>query len=347
MEETSRTCLHVYDFDGTLFKSPIPSPKLWHPNLFGKLMEDIDTGLGWFQDKITLSEPYVPSKPGPEWFNQDVVESVRNSMKRKDTITVLLTGRNKSYKDSIDSIISQCGLEFHEKGFKPQTIPIITTKKFKKQFLLDIIEKYSSVNVEIWEDRPNHSKDFKLFFSELTKNSNSTLKFYKIHQVKTSSINLPQELEKDLVEQLIQRNLKCKAVLKPMVLSTSVVIDPSSRQNLFQIFPCPNNNWEIHADHMTICDGSLEDNKLIGEKVELKVAKIGKSEKVVAVQVDTDLAFDKKIKHIILYASPYAKKNEVNSIKDWKDVKETEYAIQLIGSIQESILINMEKKKMK
>lgn len=57
--------MHVFDFDGTLFRSPVPHPRL--KQLYGaecleKLLQPVTAGgLGWFQDHRTLSPPYVPA----------------------------------------------------------------------------------------------------------------------------------------------------------------------------------------------------------------------------------------------------------------------------------------------
>lgn len=81
------TILNIFDFDGTVFKSPMPSEKLWSPQVYGKIKSEAENnGLGWFQDPITLSVPYVPLHPSNEWFNESVVSEIHvNSFISKST----------------------------------------------------------------------------------------------------------------------------------------------------------------------------------------------------------------------------------------------------------------------
>ena len=84
------TRLVIFDFDSTLFRSPLPNRKLWHAELLGALLADCS----WFSDARTLSPPYIPDRPGLEWWDEDVVAAARAAIARKsDTISVLMTGR--------------------------------------------------------------------------------------------------------------------------------------------------------------------------------------------------------------------------------------------------------------
>ena len=84
--------LNIFDFDGTLFKSPLPNPRLWSSDLIAKLKaQPCEKGLGWFQDPITLSPPYVPATPGPEWWNLPLLDIVRESMAHPDTVPGILS----------------------------------------------------------------------------------------------------------------------------------------------------------------------------------------------------------------------------------------------------------------
>jgi len=62
--------LAIFDFDGTLFKSPHPSRNLWTPALIQWL---IDCG-SWYTELGTLSPPLVPAVPDISWFDHDTVE---------------------------------------------------------------------------------------------------------------------------------------------------------------------------------------------------------------------------------------------------------------------------------
>jgi NADH:ubiquinone oxidoreductase subunit len=58
--------VHVFDFDGTLFRSPTPHPTRvdakFGEGALQRLLQPVSAGgLGWFQHKATLSPPYVPT----------------------------------------------------------------------------------------------------------------------------------------------------------------------------------------------------------------------------------------------------------------------------------------------
>jgi len=104
--------LNIFDFDGTLFRSPVLDPVRWRPPAAGwpsaagraerrgalhALARPVlaqmrwenaardrfyakpgrYNGLGWFQHPASLSPPFVPEVPGPEWFNPAVVRERR------------------------------------------------------------------------------------------------------------------------------------------------------------------------------------------------------------------------------------------------------------------------------
>ena len=94
--------LHVYDFDNTLFSSPLPNPQLWHPQTIGLLQsyEVFAHGGWWHNADILASTGEGAEKEEPRgwkgWWNEVVVQLAETSMQEKDTLTVLLTGRGES-----------------------------------------------------------------------------------------------------------------------------------------------------------------------------------------------------------------------------------------------------------
>ena len=104
--------LAIFDFDSTLFKSPLPSQELWTPSFVGTIISDCQ----WFSDHRTLAHPYLPLSPNDDWWNIDIVSKAKTSLTQKDTLTVLLTGRRKQIFH--DRILELCKnrddpLEFH------------------------------------------------------------------------------------------------------------------------------------------------------------------------------------------------------------------------------------------
>jgi hypothetical protein len=106
---------------------------------------------------------------------------------------------------------------------------------------------------------------------------------------------------------------------------SAVVLDPQSRDRILNHLSIPN-DWKVICHHMTIKMGELPEelkNKK-GEKVSLKVTKLGKSDKAMAVGIDTGLS-QNAIPHITvaINASAGAKPKDSNDIKEWTDLEES------------------------
>ena len=71
--------LHLYDFDGTLFRSP------QRPDWWGK-----DS---WIMSPESLGPPCVPLKPGRDWWIGKTVQAAKQSIGDRDTWAILCTGR--------------------------------------------------------------------------------------------------------------------------------------------------------------------------------------------------------------------------------------------------------------
>lgn len=106
---------------------------------------------------------------------------------------------------------------------------------------------------------------------------------------------------------------------------SAVVLDKQSREKILKQVSTPN-NWKTICHHMTIKLGELPENlkNRKGEIVSLKVNKVGKSDKALAVGIDTDLSLN-AIPHITvaINVSNGAKPKDSNDIKDWTDLEES------------------------
>ena len=90
--------LNIFDYDGTLFKSPLPNSRIWNSEMVAKLKATPkEKGLGWFQEPITLSPPYVPADPGPEWWNLPLLDIAKESMSHPDYVTGKLVDSHNFY----------------------------------------------------------------------------------------------------------------------------------------------------------------------------------------------------------------------------------------------------------
>ncbi|KAI0388861.1 hypothetical protein F5Y17DRAFT_451273 [Xylariaceae sp. FL0594] len=170
--------IHVYDFDNTLFQTPLPNPKLWNGATLGRLgSPDIFVNGGWWHDSRILAatgEGVEREEPRAweGWWNEKIVELVRLSMQQKDALCVLLTGRGESgFSDLIKRIVKSKGLQFDLIGLKPQVGPnnerFKNTMAFKQAFLRAVMETYKKAQeIRIYEDRPKHTIGFREFLAE-------------------------------------------------------------------------------------------------------------------------------------------------------------------------------------
>lgn len=135
--------ISIFDFDGTLFRSPYP-PVDWQGS--------------WWGNTASLHPPIVPEIPGPDWWNQDVVERAKQAIADPDTVTALVTGRLASkFTLRVKDLLSQVGLNFHHLELCDGD----DTLKFKMRVIDRLMKDYSSARgVNLWEDREEHLRQY-------------------------------------------------------------------------------------------------------------------------------------------------------------------------------------------
>ncbi|OTB01975.1 hypothetical protein M426DRAFT_323060 [Hypoxylon sp. CI-4A] len=170
--------IHVYDFDNTLFQTPLPNPKLWHISTLGQLSSpDIFVNGGWWHDSRILAATgegveQEEKRAWDGWWNEKIVELVRLSMAQKDALCVLLTGRSEhGFSKLIKRIVKSKGLEFDMAGLKPAVGPnnehFSNTMNFKQTFIRALLGTYRKANeIRIYEDRANHVNGFRDFLAD-------------------------------------------------------------------------------------------------------------------------------------------------------------------------------------
>ncbi|KAK0370035.1 tat pathway signal sequence [Colletotrichum limetticola] len=176
--------LHIYDFDNTLFKTPLPNPALWSGPTIGVLSsQDVICNGGWWHDSRILSATgegadTEEKRAWEGWWNEKIVELVKLSVKQKDALCVLLTGRSeRGFGELIKRMIHSKGLEFDMVGLKPAVSPtnqnFSSTMHFKQLFLTAVMETYKNAEeIRIYEDRPKHVKGFRDFMTEYNRKQN-------------------------------------------------------------------------------------------------------------------------------------------------------------------------------
>lgn len=131
------TRLAIYDFDGTLFRSP-SRPEGW-------------VG-GWWTNTESLNRPYVPEVPSVDWWNESVVARALADIRKETTLTAVITGRDKEkFSVRVNQLLDQAGLKFDHVFLDPGGFG--STSDYKLQVVKQLMLDHSSVrNVDIWED---------------------------------------------------------------------------------------------------------------------------------------------------------------------------------------------------
>ena len=177
--------LHIYDFDATLFMSPM-FPDDWEGH----------TG-DWFDTVQSLTPPCVVDA-GPLWIGSTVA-SAAESMANPEVYTVLMTGRGASaeLKARVMELIGSVGLGFDEAHLKPGggTLP------WKSSMIEQLVKKLPDLEtVQIWEDRGNHLSAFMALVDSLG------LKGIP-HPVNVT-LNAPCVLDEPIAESILRQYLR-------------------------------------------------------------------------------------------------------------------------------------------
>ena len=148
----------VYDFDGTLFKSPVRE--------VGEAIYLEATGKelpfpGWWGRIESLSPPIIPEKPGEEWLIAPTVDAYWEDAKDQDTELILMTGRPFKNRKRVISILQCFNMEFHAHYFRGQPGQKgRDTLEIKANFITEDIMHQGLRVLEIHEDRPEHTSAF-------------------------------------------------------------------------------------------------------------------------------------------------------------------------------------------
>ncbi|OAA54827.1 hypothetical protein SPI_08698 [Niveomyces insectorum RCEF 264] len=178
--------LHVYDFDNTLFKTPLPNAKLWNAATMGYLAsQDVLATGGWWHDaRILAATGRGLAEEEPRawagWWNEHIVELVQLTASQPDALSVLLTGRaERAFADLIQRMAASRGLVFDLVVLKPAAGPnnerFASTMAFKQAFLATLMETYAAAGtIRLYEDRPRHVEGFREFFEAYNGSPNNS-----------------------------------------------------------------------------------------------------------------------------------------------------------------------------
>ncbi|EFY89293.1 hypothetical protein MAC_04674 [Metarhizium acridum CQMa 102] len=276
--------LHVYDFDNTLFKTPLPNPALWAGPTIGLLAtQEAFTNGGWWHDnRILAATGEGLEKEEPRawdgWWNEKIVQLVQLTIKQPDALCVLLTGRSeKGFSELVKKMVAAKSLDFDIVCLKPQVSPtnqrFQNTMHFKQLFLHALMETYKgATEIRVYEDRPKHTNGFREFFSEYNRRQTASPTRGPIDaeviQVADTSTTLDPVMEVAEVQHMINVHNNSitrqpmhlrpnRLQIKKTVFFTSYMINSEDSKRLMKLVQLPSglagNELKIHANNILIC----------------------------------------------------------------------------------------------
>jgi hypothetical protein len=280
--------IHVYDFDNTLFASPMPNKQVWQQSAIAKfMMEEPFVNGGWWHDSNILAATgegleKEEARAWAGWWNETIAGLCELSMQQAGCISVLLTGRGENrFSDLIKRMIKSKGLSFHMVCLKPKAGPakqtFKSTMQFKQELLKDIIYTYSSAEeLRIYEDRPRHVEQFRQFFSDFNRALMSPSPPYprntiaaEVIEVVTKAMTLDPVREIEEIQRMINaHNIAFKTGLSPnikpyeikkQVFNSGYIVAANDSHKLVALIPPAvrsSRNVNVQASHISITVGA-------------------------------------------------------------------------------------------
>jgi len=129
--------LCMFDFDGTLFRSP--ERPAWWPHTT------------WWSHLGSLNPPCVPDQPSDDWWVPQTTQAAKAALVDGETHTVLLTGRlAEHFSSRVRALLDQRGLAFDDVRLCDSD----DTVQWKAAQLQGLLQDHPTLTVvETWDDR--------------------------------------------------------------------------------------------------------------------------------------------------------------------------------------------------
>jgi uncharacterized membrane protein YgcG len=367
----------------SVFHTPLPNPKLWNGPSIGFLQsKDTFASGGWWHDKRILAATgsgLAAEEPRAwdGWWNERIVELIRLSMQQKDALTVLLTGRAEgAFAELLKRIVRSKGLEFDIICLQPPAGPnnqrFANTKNFKQLFLETLMETYKVADeIRLYEDRVNHVKFFRSFFTEYNTRQNGVGGTptrgpitAEVVQVVAASMQLDPVYETAEVQRIINDHNAAiskgrsgrRLMIKKTVFYTGYLISNTDTQKLLTLVQLPHNmpdtEMKYLANNVLItprpCPHSiLEKVGGMGSKTTWEITGTGLFENKVWAAKVQPIPGDKKyytenpVPMIVLAVRKGARPIDAGKIQNWQPVPPEKHFV-FETTVGEKVLLRIE-----
>jgi len=290
MSEEGSAELHIYDFDGTLFRSP-QEPAVWNGD--------------WWSDIVSLSAPCVPEAPGPEWWISSTVNSAISSISDPNVFAIMMTGRKdrSAFRYRVPELLEQAGLNFDAVHLSSSSDAMAG----KLETAINYLKKYPFIKrVKIWDDRPSHLRHF-----------NNTLEALG-YEVETTNINAGS------MKPLCEEESFSKGGLQKKTSYIGIFLDSASKAKLIEEFSLKHD--KVKNDHVTLAFKPPEEMAdLIGRRVTMTVIGYAEDElaQAAVISLPSDIPYSgKSMPHVtITHDKSVQAKHSNNIISDaYKEV---------------------------
>ena len=136
--------IHIYDFDGTLFRSP-ETPEGWDN--------------GWWISSESLNPPCVPIEPSGSWWIPSTVSAAKASISNPEVFAVMMTGRPVStgFRYRVPELLKSAGLRFDEVYLSDTN----NTPAFKIKVIKKLLARFPHIEkVVFWDDNGPYMKRY-------------------------------------------------------------------------------------------------------------------------------------------------------------------------------------------
>lgn len=348
--------LHLYDFDGTLFKSPEP-PSWWSNKKMGY----------WFNEPISLSDPFIPVKPDASYWHGRVVRSAKESISDPTTLALMCTGRpnsNGAMRYRVAELLKYAGLDFDLVDLKQGTG---STAQYKAKLVFELLKKYPNIrSVSVWEDtkenldaienvcrklsvefHPHIVKGDPIPTDDVTIEQYQTVMKMAAMRKKAYMMRMASMNRISMARRIAARYMMADAKPTNVLFTEAVVDNPDglirwyeqlrSREKSLNLPDI--SHWKHIAHHMTFkffggkkADVLLPIAKHLGEAIVLKIVGVAYDDQLVALVVDPPDNLRglvaNKFPHITLALTGSAKPADSNKLIESKGYKPARGAVQ-------------------